>query len=101
MKRGPEQQEAQTLAYLQMRKLQTVRAGDLIRPLWLTRLQERELFRRLARGGLIARVRPGLFVVPPQLPLKVAPDLRAERLQPLRSTSRCRPASTSTTTASP
>jgi len=57
------------LAYLQMRKRQTVRAGDLIRPLRLTRLQERELFRRLARGGLIARVRPGLFVVPPQLPL--------------------------------
>lgn len=57
------------LAYLQMRKRQTVRTGDLIRPLRLTRLQERELFRRLARGGLIARVRPGLFVVPPHLPL--------------------------------
>ena len=57
------------LAYLQMRKRQIVRAGDLIRPLRLTRLQERELFRRLARGGLIARVRPGLFVVPPQFPL--------------------------------
>lgn len=57
------------LAYLQMRKRQTVRTGDLVRPLRLTRLQERELFRRLTRGGLIARVRPGLFVVPPQLPL--------------------------------
>jgi len=30
------------LAYLQMRKRQIVRAGDLIRPLRLTRLQERE-----------------------------------------------------------
>jgi predicted transcriptional regulator of viral defense system len=69
MKRALGQQEAQMLAYLQMRKRQTVRAGDLTRPLRLTRLQERELFRRLARGGLIARVRPGLFVVPPQLPL--------------------------------
>ena len=57
------------LAYLQMRKRQTVRAGDLTRPLRLTPLQERELFRRLVRGGVIARVRPGLFVVPPQLPL--------------------------------
>jgi len=57
------------LAYLQMRKRQTVRTGDLVRPLRLTRLQERELFRRLTRGRLIARVRPGLFVVPPQLPL--------------------------------
>ena len=57
------------LAYLQMRKRQAVRAGDLTRPLRLTRLQERELFRRLVRGGVIARVRPGLFLVPPQLPL--------------------------------
>jgi predicted transcriptional regulator of viral defense system len=57
------------LAYLQMRKRQTVRAGDLTRPLRLTPLQERELFRRLVRGGVIARVRPGLFLVPPQLPL--------------------------------
>src|SRR2546425_682976 len=69
MKQALGRQEAQMLAYLQMRKRQTVRAGDLMRPLRLTRLQERELFRRLARGGLIARVRPGLFVVPPQLPL--------------------------------
>ena len=57
------------LAYLQMRKSRSVRTGDLIRPLRLTQLQERELFRRLTRGGLIARVRPGLFVVPPQFPL--------------------------------
>ena len=57
------------LAYLQMRKQRTVRTGELMRPLELTRLQERELFRRMARGGLIARVRPGLYLVPPQLPL--------------------------------
>jgi predicted transcriptional regulator of viral defense system len=69
MKRRLGQQEAQMLAYLQMRKRQTVRAGELIRPLRLTRMQERELFRRLARGRLIARVRPGLFVIPAQLPL--------------------------------
>jgi predicted transcriptional regulator of viral defense system len=69
MKRRLGQQEAQMLAYLQMRKRQTVRTGELLRPLRITMLQERELFRRLARGGLIARVRPGLFVVPPQLPL--------------------------------
>lgn len=57
------------LAYLQMRKRQTVRTGDLLRPLRLTAQQERELFRRLNRGGLIARVRPGLFVVPARVPL--------------------------------
>ena len=62
-------QETQMLAYLQMRKRRTVRTGELTGPLQLTRDQERELFRRMARGGLIARVRPGLYLVPPQLPL--------------------------------
>lgn len=57
------------LAYLQMRKVRTVRTGELTGPLGLTRLQERELFRRMARGHLIARVRPGLYLVPLQLPL--------------------------------
>jgi len=46
------------LAYLQMRKRCTVRTGELTGPLQLTRDQERELFRRMARGGLIARVAP-------------------------------------------
>ncbi len=62
-------QETQMLAYLQMRKRQTVRTGELTGPLQLTRDQERELFRRMARGGLIARVRPGLYLAPAQLPL--------------------------------
>ena len=69
MKRSLGRQETQMLAYLQMRKQGTVRTGELTGPLRLTRTQERELFRRLARGGLIARVRPGLYLVPPQLPL--------------------------------
>ena len=59
----------QMLAYLQMRKRRTVRTGELTGPLQLTRDQERELFRRMARGGLIARVRPGLYLAPAQLPL--------------------------------
>jgi predicted transcriptional regulator of viral defense system len=62
-------QERQLLAYLQMRKRQTVRTGELTGPLQLSRDQERELFSRMARGGLIARVRPGLYLVPAQLPL--------------------------------
>lgn len=57
------------LAYLQMRKQRAVRAGELTGPLQLSRVQERELFRRMTRGGLIARVRPGLYLVPQQLPL--------------------------------
>jgi predicted transcriptional regulator of viral defense system len=69
MKRTLGRQETQMLAYLQMRKRRAVRTGELAGPLRLTPLQERELFRRMARGGLIARVRPGLYLVPPQLPL--------------------------------
>ena len=69
MKRSLGKQETQFLAYAQMRELRAVRTGDLMRPLGLTREQERELFRRLARGKLIARVRPGLYLVPKRLPL--------------------------------
>ena len=59
----------QLLAYLQVRKQRVVRTGEINDPLRLTRAQEGELFRRMARGGLIARVRPGLYLVPAQLPL--------------------------------
>jgi predicted transcriptional regulator of viral defense system len=69
MKRTLGKLETQFLAYIQMRELRAVRTGELLRPLGLTREQERELFRRLARGKLIARVRPGLYLVPQRLPL--------------------------------
>jgi len=52
-----------------LRKLRTVSVGDLTDSLRLTREQEYELLRRMARGGLIARVRPGLYLLPQQLPL--------------------------------
>lgn len=61
--------EAQVLAYLQLRKQRVVEAGELRRSLQMTAAQERDALRRLASGGLIARVRPGLYVVPAQLPL--------------------------------
>ena len=57
------------LAYAQLRGLRTVALGDLTEPLRLTPAQEKELLRRLARGGIIARVRPGLYLVPEKLPL--------------------------------
>jgi len=69
MKRRLGQQETSLLAYAQMRKLRIMRTGELAGPLRLTREQEWELFKRMARGGLIARVRPGLYLVPPRLPL--------------------------------
>lgn len=62
--------ETQFFAYVQMRKLRTVRTGDLTTSLLrLTPDQERKLLSRLSLGGLIARVRQGLYLVPPQLPL--------------------------------
>lgn len=69
MKRQLGEQETLFLAYMQMRDARTVRTGELLRPLEISKDQERELFRRMSRGGLIARVRPGLYLVPSRLPL--------------------------------
>jgi predicted transcriptional regulator of viral defense system len=60
--------EAQLFAYVQMRRLQTVRTGELVPALGITPQQERELLSRLARRNLIARVRRGLYLLPPRLP---------------------------------
>lgn len=69
VKRTLGKQELQMLAYLQLRRQRTVCTGELTAPLGISREQERELFRRMARGGLIARVRRGLYLVPAHLPL--------------------------------
>lgn len=57
------------LAYLQLRRAATVRTGELQGVLGLSADQERELFRRMSRGGLVARVRRGEYLVPERLPL--------------------------------
>jgi len=77
MKRELGRQETQFFAYAQMRRLTTVKRGDLTGPpLKLTPAQERKLLSRLARSGMIARVWRGLYLVPPRLPLggKWSPD---------------------------
>lgn len=61
--------EAQLLAYVQMRNTRTLRIGDLTKPLRISAKQERELLSRLARAGMIARVRRGLYLAPTRLPL--------------------------------
>lgn len=61
--------ERQLFAYAHMRKTQTLRTGDLCAPLSISPKQERELYSRLSRSGLIAKVRNGLYLVPPKLPL--------------------------------
>jgi len=61
--------EQQLFALVQLRKLRTLRSGDLSGPLQITLKQERELLSRLARAGMIAQVRRGLYLVPERLPL--------------------------------
>jgi predicted transcriptional regulator of viral defense system len=60
--------ETQFFAYIQMRKLSTIQTGELVRALGLTTKQERELLSRLSRRKLIARLRRGIYLVPPRLP---------------------------------
>ena len=69
MKKTLGQRETQLLAYCHMRGTETVRTGDLIGPLQITAKQERELLSRMARAGIIAKVRRGLYLIPPRLPL--------------------------------
>ncbi len=69
MKRRLGNLERQLFAYTQLRKVRELRTGDLTKPLGITAKQERELYNRLARAGLIAQVRRGLYLVPRALPL--------------------------------
>lgn len=69
MKRTLGPLETQVLAYGQLRQLRTIRTGELADSLRLSGRQEREVLSRLAQGGLIARVRRGLYLLPPRLPL--------------------------------
>ena len=84
MKKNLGDLETQFFAYTQMRRLRTVRTGDLADSLLrLTPEQERKLLSRLSRGALIARVRQGLYLVPPQLPLGGAWTSALTRSDPL------------------
>lgn len=76
MKKGMGETERLLFAYVQMRGQTTVRSGELLRPLQLTPAGERNLLSRLAKAGWIARVRRGLYLIPPKLPLggKWSPD---------------------------
>jgi len=69
MKTGLGKIERQFFAYIQMRGQSTVRTGELRSPLQLSAPRERRLLSRLAKAGMIARVRRGLYLVPLKLPL--------------------------------
>jgi predicted transcriptional regulator of viral defense system len=69
MKRSLGNLERQLFAYAQMRSLSVLRSGELTGPLGISGKQERELLTRLRKAGMIAKVRRGLYLVPPRLPL--------------------------------
>lgn len=69
MKRTLGNLERQLFAYAQLRELKALRTRDLTGPLGISDKQERELLTRLAKAGMIAQVRRGLYLVPPRLPL--------------------------------
>ena len=60
--------EMQLLAYAQFRQQEIIRTGEIAPVLGLTAKQERELFSRLARSGIIIRLKRGVYLVPPRLP---------------------------------
>lgn len=60
--------EMQLLAYAQMRKQETISLGEIAPILGITKKQERELFSRLSRAGIIVRLKRGIYLIPPRIP---------------------------------
>jgi predicted transcriptional regulator of viral defense system len=60
--------ETQLFTLTQLRGLEQVRTGDLVAPLGITPKQERELLSRMARAGIIVRLKRGVYLLPQKLP---------------------------------
>jgi predicted transcriptional regulator of viral defense system len=60
--------EMQLLSYAQMRKKDILLLGELAPVLGITLKQERELFSRLSRAGMIIRLNKGVYLIPPNIP---------------------------------
>jgi predicted transcriptional regulator of viral defense system len=60
--------EANLLAYVQLTNREVLSTGDLCKPLGLTPKQERELLSRLARSGLLVRLKRGTYLAPLKMP---------------------------------
>lgn len=58
---------AKFFAYAQAHKIDIVRLGDIQKPLGLTSIQERRLFERLNKVGLVFRIQRGVYIVPEKL----------------------------------
>ncbi len=55
-------------AFIQLRRQELVKTGEVASAIGLSRAQERDLFRRLARDGWIIRLQRGLYLAPRVLP---------------------------------
>jgi predicted transcriptional regulator of viral defense system len=59
--------EMRCLAWAQRREKRTLETGDFVNALGLSVEQERKVLSRLAKKGMVARVRPGLYLTPDRL----------------------------------
>jgi predicted transcriptional regulator of viral defense system len=55
-------------AYVQLKKKDIIRTGELLPVLGITESQERDLFRRLSDSGWLVRLKRGVYLVPPRIP---------------------------------
>ena len=56
-------------AYARLKKLDIVRIGEIAPILDISASQERDLFRRLSNSGWIVRLKRGIYLVPPRIPI--------------------------------
>jgi len=68
--KGPElgSLSSRFFSYVQLKKLDIVRTGEMAPILNISASQERDLFRRLSDSGWILRLKRGLHLVPPRIP---------------------------------
>jgi predicted transcriptional regulator of viral defense system len=68
--KGPElgSLSSRFFSYVQLKKLDIVRTGEITPILDISASQERDLFRRLSDSGWILRLKRGLYLVPPRIP---------------------------------
>lgn len=60
--------EAQLLAYAQLRQQEIIRTGELAPVLGISSKQEWELLSRMARSGLLIRLKRGVYLAPLRIP---------------------------------
>jgi predicted transcriptional regulator of viral defense system len=69
MRRGLSELESKTMAWVQNRGIQQIRTGDLVRSFGVPAKLEHKVLSGMAKRGLAARVRRGLYLLPRVLPL--------------------------------